>query len=105
MECVTMEGAMLDGVPVELIDIASACEVEISDHTEDSSTITIGTTTSGLITEDQQLLKDEIKEEEMEDADVSQEISQQGKRLLLKVRFLLLLLIGINLIYSFIAYN
>jgi len=57
---------------VEMVDI-SGCEVEVSDE---------------IIAEectDQQLIQQEIKEEELEDAEHSVDLSQQGKRLLLKV--------------------
>lgn len=73
----------LDAVPVELMDITSTCEVEISDDIECETSVNSASALSS--TEDQQMIKDEIKEEEMEDANASQEISQQGKRLLLKV--------------------
>lgn len=74
-----------DGALIEVMDItaATACEVEISGSIETHTTI--NSDHPVMITEDQQMLKEEIKEEEIEDANVTVDMSQQGKRLLLKV--------------------
>ena len=70
---------------MEFVDVPTMCEVEVTDHQPKISPVPGAS--FGLQSDDQQLLKAEIKEEEMEDAKISQEISQQGKRLLLKVVF------------------
>lgn len=63
-------------VDVELMEIGSTAEIEIPAH---------GEVTIIKLADDQQLLNEEIKEEEIEDANASQDIKSQGKRLLLKV--------------------